>query len=359
MPSSRLQKEVRPGSKQLSVKARKLVIQDSLPLKVFLVEYDSIGDHFLDITRFYYPQNNVKIHVFFNKSRKFEHNISRLMDQLKPMVVMHESLTESADAAWTDLVAYLINFYTKRMVSCHHCSHNQPQPVCKVFLICAKQDRYVELGALLKSSKTQISIVEGWKCTLIDMFRHVCNGCKLIFPNQAEADIHDRREHNYLCSNPVCERSRRDNGFFTLEEYEHHEANKRVCKFCQTNIFCDSVKYTAHMQSYHVLCNCSCNQYYNTTEDYIKHYCTKFPLPCLEDVTCDSRFRNIDEQAFHHKSVHSSSHPYFCMACYKDSKLVCLRTADELMAHVSLARHNKVDFDFQIIPPEQSSRTPR
>ena len=104
------------------------------------------------------------------------------------------------------------------------------------------------------------------------------------------------------------------------------------------------------MTLYHILCTCSCGRYYRNTEEYIEHYCGVFPLPCLENPECESRFKNIDDQAFHHKTVHGSTHPYFCIACYGKAKLVCLRTSEELMTHVSEVNHKDNDFEVVIVP---------
>ena len=317
------------------------------------MEWNDIGGQFLNGATFSTQQNNLRIHVFFNKTEK-DFNIRQLGQALGNSLVLHESLTEAEDASWTDLLAYMINFYTKTLISCHHCSVVHPRPSYHFTLVSNQEGRYDELKALLKSNKTETKIVDGWKSTILDIFEHVCHECKIIFPNKYDADAHDREHHNFLCQNKSCERSRRDNGFFNYTELSCHKLQQRKCVFCRHVFFCDALKYIEHMSEYHILCDCSCEKYYRDTDEYIEHYCSNYPLPCLENPACGVRFKNIDDQAFHHKSSHGAALPYFCLACYSNSKLVCVRTADELMTHVTEANHKESDFQLVILPDESS-----
>lgn len=298
---------------------------------VFMIEYDGIGEQFFESIKFSTSKNTVRVHIFFNKKNKFDAKIFRLKEQLSPVVIMHESLTEAVDAAWTDLVAYLVNFYTRRFTSCTLCSENEIPPICKMFVVSGNHGKYFELEALLQSNRANVVVVEGWKCNFFDMFHHVCKACKLIFMNQIEEEMHQA----------TC----------TLQIEWQHDPRKRACKLCQTYTFCDTSYQREHMSCHHVLCACPCSQCYDSKEEYQRNYHKKFPLPCLENATCLERFKNIDGQALHHRRVHGAAYPYFCMACYQNNQLVCVRTADALWDHVSLAGHMREDFHFTVIRP--------
>ncbi len=84
----------------------------------------------------------------------------------------------------------------------------------------------------------------------------------------------------------------------------------------------------------------------------MEHFYARYPLPCLEKPACDSRFRDIEGQAFHHKTAHGAKYPYYCFACFKHEKLVCLKTAEELLSHADESEHKESDFKFAIIPPD-------
>ena len=323
--------------------------------KIILVEWEDCGQQFLNGISFASKQENIQVHIFVNQTKEgttANQNIQNTRIALKNVAVFHESLTDGKDASWTDLLAYLINFYARTTFSCHHCASMHSKPSYQVTLAARDQGKYKELKALLKSNKTETKVVDGWKTTLLDLLAHVCTECKIIFNDQREAQLHDKEDHNYLCENESCERSRRENGFYSHKELSKHQRRQQQCEFCHGKIFCDTSKYQEHMSKYHIFCDCSCQKYYNTLEEFIQHYGGVYPLPCLEVPDCKERFRNIDEQAFHHKSSHGSKYPYYCIACYGHQKLTCLRTSGELMKHVSDVKHKKNEFQIVMIPEE-------
>ena len=338
--------------KPLEIKASKPIINKELIQKLILLEWQPNGRHFLSSTFFTSKQPNVKLHIFFNKKEKDDIDMENLRGSFHDSLILHESLTDHEEASWTDLIAFAINFYTKSLISCHHCIPSHPQIEYHVTLVTNKQGRYEEFQALLKSNNTNTKLVDGWNSTILDIFENVCHECKLIFGKKEQAEAHDKNEHNFLCKNKSCERSLRENGFYKINELESHESQQKICKYCPGYLFCDVNKYLDHMNQFHVMCSCPCSKYYRNTEEYIEHYFSLFPLPCLESPKCTNRFKNIDEQAFHHKSVHGSTNPYFCLACYSNSKLVCVKTTDELMSHVTTKGHTDEDFNIVIIPDE-------
>ena len=309
-------------------------LQQQSHFKVVLMEWKDCGELFLKSIIFAAKPNHIQIHIFLDKSdetKEEESIIQSVRLSLKNIVVFHESLTSSIEAPWTDLLAYLINFYARMSFSCHHCTsmyhHKQYQQLSAtenktvppsdgyhVILAARNQDKYKELKALLKTSnnnKSQqtvtIRIVDGWQSTLLDLFPHVCTECRIIFNDPKQLLVHEKTDHsNYLCHNDGCARSRLGNGFYSNRELERHVQNQQQCEFCTEERFCDTERYTEHMHKYHVFCDCSCQTYYNTVKEYFEHYGEVSPLPCLEAQQCEIRFKNIDEQAFHHKHIHGS-----------------------------------------------------
>lgn len=185
---------------------------------------------------------------------------------------------------------------------------------------------------------------------MLDVFPYTCTYCKLIFSNKQEASKHDHERHNFLCCNSKCEKSKRENGFFNRSELNQHLEGQQSCEFCPDKVFCSQDKLDFHIKHNHRRCDCPCEEIFETSDDYMEHFYSKLPLPCLEEPTCAERFPNIEHQALHHKSAHGSTYPYYCMACYKDNVLVCLKTAEELLEHAQQKKHQEKDFSFAQIP---------
>lgn len=353
LPRTKMERKLSRDKINLQLVAKKAPVTTEPSQQIILVEWDGIGEHFFNGAVFSSRQANLKFHVFVNKTEKENVKIRQLHQYYGDQVVLHESLTESKEAPWTDLLAYLINFHTKTLMSCIHCSVQFTKPRFHISVVAGQKDRYTELKALLKSEHTETKVIDGWKTTILNLFKHVCFECKIIFPDKHLAEKHDRDSHNFLCKNRTCQYSKRENGFFNYDELIAHEEKKKRCEFCKKTYFCDAILHQKHMDKLHIKCTCSCEKYYRNNTEFIEHYCRTYPLPCLESPECETRFKNIDEMAFHHKQVHGSTHPYYCIACYSQSKLVYVHTAEDLMAHVSEANHQLTDFELVIIPNEE------
>ena len=317
---------------------------------VFFVDWETTSKEFLKGIRFSSKQREIKVHIFYNKN-----TTKRELPEDCEWIVKHPSLTSSPDASWTALLTYILHFYTH--ISCN-CS-NKP---CKLWskphihnkykanVVCGDETRYEELEAILKFNKIPVKIINVGEKTLLDLFQYSCTQCKVIFKSKKEAEFHDHSKHNYLCTNSKCEKSKRENGFFAKRELEDHLVGQKRCEFCPEKIFCSSRKLEEHMDKAHKRCDCSCERYYETKDDYFEHFYSNLPLPCLEDPSCSDRFPNIENQAFHHKTVHGATYPYYCMACYKKKYLTCVKTAEELLNHVEEEKHGDEEFSFAQIP---------
>eukprot|EP00794_Sanderia_malayensis_P012018 gene12018-13258_t len=316
-------------------------------LDVYFIAWEEGGVHFLNNAEFVKSPANLRVHVFYSKGTSAQE-----LPKSAKWIVGHESLTDSNEAIWVDLIAYVVSFYARAAVEygCQLCRNNN-KPKLNMNLICSDNDRGKELIAVMKANKVEIKVVDGRKHTFLDMFQHVCYPCKLIFESTSDANKHDKACHNFLCHNTQCERSRRGNGFYTREELEKHLRGQKFCKYCPSDVFCTESRFQNHMRDNHKQCPCPCGEYFERHDDLMEHFYARYPLPCLEEPACDARFRDIEAQAFHHKSVHGTNYPYYCMACFKKEKLVRLRTANELMNHVDEENHTENDFKFAIIPP--------
>lgn len=317
---------------------------------IYFVDWETTSKDFVKGIRFTSTQRDVKVHIFYNRSTA-KHELPGDYE----WIVKHPTLTCSAEASWTALLTYVLHFYTH--TSCN-CTNNS----CKLWskrhvhmkyranVVCGEETKYEELEAILKFNKIPVKIIKVGEKTLLDLFQYSCSHCKIIFKTKKEAHFHDHHKHNFLCTNTKCEKSKRENGFFAKKELEEHLANQKGCEFCPEKIFCSPRKFEEHMEKTHKRCDLGCEKYYETNADYLQHFYSRLPLPCLEEPSCSERFPNIEIQAFHHKSAHGATYPYYCMACYKKRYLVCLKTAEELLNHVEQERHQEEEFSFAQIP---------
>lgn len=328
-------------------KSRRTTQAQDNSINLYFLAWENEGIHFLNGIKIANPPQNLQVHVFYAKG-----TATKKLPKPASWLIGHESLTTSKEAIWVDLTAYVISLYARNALGpkCSQCAKGNARPKLNMALICGEEEKGKELTAVLKANSMEIKIIDSKKQTFLDMFEHVCHCCKLIFEKKSEAEEHDKAHHNFLCHNTQCERSRRGNGFYTQEELEIHLRAQKFCKFCPSDVFCMDLKYDEHVHSNHKPCPCPCKEYYECDEDLFEHYYARYPLPCLEEPKCLSRFKNIEAQAFHHKSMHGSEYPYFCMACFKIEKLVCLKTGEELMAHTEEEGHREKDFKFAIIP---------
>ncbi|EDO33203.1 predicted protein [Nematostella vectensis] len=317
---------------------------------VYFVDWETTGKDFLKGIKFTSTQKDIKVHVFYNKKTpKCD------LPEDYEWVVKHPTLTSSAEASWTALITYVLHFYTHLSCTCTNSRCKLwPRPHMhtkyRAHVVCGDEARYEELAAILKFNKISIKTINAEEKTLLDIFQFSCGQCKTIFKTKEEATRHDLESHNFLCGNSRCEKSKRQNGFFTKKELEEHKAGQQSCEFCPEKIYCTRKKLEEHLKKFHKKCDCSCEEFFETSDDYLEHYYSNLPLPCLEEPSCNERFPNIEHQAFHHKQVHGSTYPYFCMACYKHNYLVCLKTAEELLNHVEEEKHQDEEFSFAQIP---------
>ena len=89
------------------------------------------------------------------------------------------------------------------------------------------------------------------------------------------------------------------------------------CTFCPEKTYRSKRLLSVHMKNSHKKCNCPCQQYFRTREDYLAHFYTVYPLPCMVEKKCPERFRNLYYQSLHHKDSHYSLRPFFCIPCYR------------------------------------------
>lgn len=313
-------------------------------IKLIFIAWNKDGAEFITGSNFCFIPENLRVHVFYSKGTPPED-----LPRFTTWLIGHESLTDSKDAVWIDLTAFVvsINANFERRKTCLKCSSKLKT---NMTIVWGDSEKGLELKAILNANNIDVKVTDGRKLGLIDMFQHVCRYCKLIFKDSKQADEHDKSKHNYLCHNIQCERSKRGNGYYTREELESHLRAQKFCKFCPSDVFCTDAMFDKHIKDNHSYCPCSCKEYYEGEEDLFEQYYALYPLPCLEEPACKARFKDIDTQAFHHKAWHGAEYPYFCLACYKIKKLVCAKTAQELLQHVKTENHVEKDFQYAIIP---------
>lgn len=87
------------------------------------------------------------------------------------------------------------------------------------------------------------------------------------------------------------------------------------CVFCPEKAYRSKHLLDVHMKNNHKKCNCPCQQYFKTREDYLTHFYFVYPLPCMVDKKCPERFRSLYYQSLHHKETHFASKPFLCIPC--------------------------------------------
>ena len=111
-------------------------------------------------------------------------------------------------------------------------------------------------------------------------------------------------------------RSPRNKGKDSLKKGENDKNGPHFCKFCPEKIFTSGHVWKIHMKNKHKKCNCPCGQYFETREDYLKHFYEIFPLACFVERKCPERFRSLYFQAVHHRDKHLCDRPFFCVLCF-------------------------------------------
>ncbi|XP_065063385.1 uncharacterized protein LOC135689944 [Rhopilema esculentum] len=111
-------------------------------------------------------------------------------------------------------------------------------------------------------------------------------------------------------------RSPRNKGIDSLKKGENDKNGQHFCKFCPEKMFTSGHVWKIHMKNKHKKCNCPCGQYFETREDYLKHFYGIFPLACFVERKCPERFRSLYFQAVHHRDKHLCDRPFFCVLCF-------------------------------------------
>ena len=314
-------------------------------ISLFFVVWERGGAEFLKGADVRFTPENMRVHVFYSRSTP-----TNELPVFTTWLIGHESFTDSEDAIWVDLTAFVVGINARfaGLETCEQCSSKHRM---NVIIVWGDNEKGLELKALLRANNINAKVISERKTLFVDMFKHVCRYCNLIFKDSNQADTHDKVKHNHLCHNFQCERSRRNNGFYTRDELETHTKVQRICRFCPNDVFCTDTMFYRHMKRNHDYCPCSCCEYSEREDNgMFEQYNALCPLPCLEEPACKARFSNIDAQAFHHKACHGAKYPYFCMACYKAERLVCVETSEKLLSHVQEEKHEKKDFQFAIVP---------
>jgi hypothetical protein len=129
-----------------------------------------------------------------------------------------------------------------------------------------------------------------------------------------------RQQPNVSLFLPELELPQSDDPFRLSEAKVNPVTNKFDCPFCEGKSFAKVSIFEVHLRNVHKKCNCSCERYFPSREDYLDHFYSVFPLPCFEQRKCPERFRSIPYQAIHHAKVHFAERPYCCVVCF-DSQL--------------------------------------
>lgn len=131
---------------------------------------------------------------------------------------------------------------------------------------------------------------------------------------------------------------------FKIPEEKLHEY---ACGFCPNRKYRAKKLLEVHMKNNHKKCNCPCQEYFKTREDYLEHFYYIYPLPCLEDKKCPDRFRSLYYQSIHHRDVHHSGKPFFCIPCSQNEEILKKKTAfkdlSSLRIHASAFEHDTHD----------------
>ena len=122
------------------------------------------------------------------------------------------------------------------------------------------------------------------------------------------------------------------------------------CVFCPEKTYRSKHLLDVHMKNNHKKCNCPCQQYFKTREDYLAHFYFVYPLPCLVDKKCPERFRSLYYQSLHHRDAHYALKPFFCIPCYRMSEdrttraiVTAFKDIASLRIHASSYGHDTKD----------------
>ena len=128
-----------------------------------------------------------------------------------------------------------------------------------------------------------------------------------------------------------------------------NQNGKYTCQFCPAKTFASVHVWRIHMKNSHKKCNCPCDKYFETREDYLSHFYSLFPLACFLERKCPERFRSLYFQAVHHREKHFSDRPFFCVQCFiadEDStskRRACFKDIKSLRIHAESMGHDPND----------------
>ena len=360
----------------------------------FYLVWESSCRNFIDEIKFLSPEAEsarLHVHVFLRPDTP-----ANAMPPEKNWITTYFSLTTCPYASDTTITAQLLRSFDKKQMS-----ENDEKIQRSVHLVTDKERKYEELLAMLKAENPKIKVCEvnGKEQSILEVLDESCINCKLVFLNKEETEKHNKDLHDFFCENKNCFHKR--NRFYTKESLKKHmelqkscssceevfcseeklkshfrcihgkedikdvnygrkpeirrqkSEGKLCCKFCPEKVFSSLQQKEIHMRNLHKKCNCSCGQYFETRQSYLEHFYSVYPLACFENRKCPHRFQSLAYQVAHHKDVHCSSYPYYCVPCQKrqievgySKEKVCFKDERALRSHRLSFGHKEEDMYF-------------
>lgn len=155
---------------------------------------------------------------------------------------------------------------------------------------------------------------------------------------------------------------RKSSGFRVTDVIRNPKTNKYHCPYCVTKTFAKQEIFEVHLRNVHKKCNCSCEHYFVSREDYLDHFYEVFPLFCFESRKCPERFRSLHYQAIHHAQAHYSQKPFHCVPCTYErlssniSRKVCFKDVESLTAHGKDMLHDEEEMFLKIKATGQNEK---
>ena len=320
----------------------------------FYLVWESSCRNFMDEISFSCEEakSSVRLHIFLRKDTP-----SKALPPSYSWIEKHYSLTTSPYASNTELIACLLRKYGN-----FKDFEDKEIPRTQVYLVAEWEREYEELIAILKTYNSVVNFQEinGIEKDIVEVLNSSCYFCRLLFANAEETETHNLEKHDYFCDNSSCYRHLQR--FRCKETLAKHKASRSYCpncnkSFCSEEVkrvhmasehgvlvqdhqtettvsaqselkiriscqFCPQRKFFSwdqreiHMKLSHKKCNCSCEQYFATREDYLQHFYSVYPLPCYENRKCPHRFQSVYYQASHHMDFHNAQNPFYCVPCH-------------------------------------------
>ncbi|XP_046859534.1 zinc finger protein 28-like [Xenia sp. Carnegie-2017] len=330
--------------------------------------------------------DDIKLRVFLRKDTPFNNRPRK-----EKWIDIYDTFTTAPYASYTTLVTFLVKYF-------RHLAFLSPlgtdgedkvelyfEPMEFYFIVDSDEERkYDELVAILTqeyaSSGVRFFIVNGQTEHLPKIFGfEFCKICCKSFESDEMLQAHNVKMHNIFCENELCPKNK--SPFRNMEEYYRHKSmqtkclkcgenspvfckvsdkiqhmqivhgqedisqNTLSCDFCPKKVFTSQEQLDTHMKNTHKKCNCGCAMYFETREDYLRHFYTVYPLACYENRKCPHRFKTVIHQAAHHESIHNSKYPYYCVVCFKQNggrqaQTCVFKDKSSLENHGRLMRHS-------------------